>query len=111
MDDKAGDVLAQLTALTKLVLSGTCIGARGVRALAAGPARLRELDLHENEGVMADAAAALHGFASCLFSLNITNCPVCRLRRFAGCSIRHASSNFCRLAIPQLVQRHAETMQ
>ena len=56
-------------------MGDTSIGEAGVRALARA-GRLRRLDLHENDGVLASAAAALHSLADTLVSLDVQSCPV-----------------------------------
>ena len=75
LGDHAAGALAGLTALTALAFCGTSIGEPGVRALARA-GRLRQLDLHENDGILAGAATALRGLADTLVSLNVQSCPV-----------------------------------
>ena len=75
LGDHAAEALAGLAALTALALGDTSIGEAGVRALAR-VGRLRRLDLHENDGILAGAAAALAGLAGTLVSLDVQSCPV-----------------------------------
>ncbi|KAK9838357.1 hypothetical protein WJX81_006992 [Elliptochloris bilobata] len=88
LGDHAAEALAELTALTKLGSCDTSISASGVRALASA-ARLRELNLHGNDGVLADAAAALWAINS------ITDTglrPLRRLTRLTSLSLDWCSA-------------------
>ena len=97
LGDHAAEALAGLTALTALALGDTSIGEAGVRALARAR-RLRRLDLHENDGILAGAAAALAGLAGTLVSLDVQSCPVRsqrgpRLRVRLGFALVHQYRN------------------